>query len=51
MLDLLHLLHVEGDSEGAGDLLIAGTLGQQVEYFTFSHGQVVWPGWSVLLPG
>src|SRR5438552_9602746 len=41
------VLHgLQGDAEGAGDLLVAGTFGQQVEYFTFSRGQVVWPGWG-----
>ena len=41
------VLHgLQGDREGAGDLLVAGTFGQQVEYLTFSHSQVVWPGWE-----
>ena len=39
------VLHgLQGDAEGPGDLLVAGTLGQQVEDLAFPCGQVVWPG-------
>ena len=39
------VLHgLEGDAEGAGDLLVAGTFGQQVEDLAFPGGQVVCPG-------
>jgi len=41
------VLHgLQRDAEGAGDLLVAGTLGQQVEDLAFPRGQVVRPGWA-----
>jgi hypothetical protein len=46
------ILHgLQGDAQGARDLLVAPALGEQVEYLALARGQVVWPGWGRRPPG